>query len=834
MPLNISTYVDPGVYVAEVVVPGAVSVTALPLTVCLVGAAKRDKRASNEAVQRGLISNESLTFAATPGAHDVTLINLGNRNTAQTTVTKDGVALDSADVSYLPASKTGLAFGASLDFTAPNNKLALSLDGKAQVTIAITGLAGGDLTTVTNGLITQNLNSVFTGGGIAAVTPSQIAEGINKALAGATSLYGAAYGAVATVDTGKVVVTSPLSTSASNVTIYAAFPTVTDSQSDAVFDASLTTAGSSVTAPTILRISDAAYDTGLFTFEGSYVSTNSDLDTLSNASVNKIVKVGSFAGVTSFTKNVDFTTVGDDLDWDSQTAATFTSSIASATFDVDPEDTILLSVDGKVSLSMDLNGLASPPPGYANPSVPAAATLAELTNNINAILANSAAYGPEYATVASVDSSRIKLTSPKEGTGSIIDLAAPATNDAITILFGLSSSQLPFSVRGSGTEPTPGTVYFVTYEYTRPAADYNAIKRFFTPDALYADVGLPSATNKLAIAGQIAFDNGAPSVAVVQVNDSNFPGSPTTTEMDTAITAAGNSAVPTEIIALDTRLVTQTNLLSHVVNQNSPTIKNYRRGWFGMAAGTLIGDRDTVDTFVYRATRTLQVPGDSPGRGRLILVAPSQADRTITLEDGSETTLTLDGTFLAVAVASLMTSFTSPSETLLRKNIKGFSVDTFPTFLRTERALLASNGVTLVTQDAGRLTLLDPISTEAGGGKVVTFQEISASTQKDSVTTAVQEVVESNLVGIVPADIDIFLAAVKGFIGGALRSLIASGAIGPFKSDEGITRDIDFSKDIQVTQDKTDQTKFFFKFFFNLRLPAKRFFGEFSVNNPFF
>jgi len=116
---------------------------------------------------------------------------------------------------------------------------------------------------------------------------------------------------------------------------------------------------------------------------------------------------------------------------------------------------------------------------------------------------------------------------------------------------------------------------------------------------------------------------------------------------------------------------------------------------------------------------------------------------------------------------------------------------------------------------------------------MISFQEISASTQKDAVTTSMTQAIDSNLVGIVPSDLSSFILTIKGYIGGVLRSLIAQGAIAPFRTADGVTRDVDFASDIQVYQDATDPTKYFFRYFFNLRYPAKRFHGEYTVDSPF-
>ena len=816
-------YSDPGVYISEVVVPGAVNVSSVPLTATLLGIASRNKRVNNEALTRGLVSNESLTVSGTVSAHNATLVNVSTRKSAQLTVFKDGVALDSSHVTFLPATKTGVVL-TTLDFTTLNS-IALSMDGKSGVTIKLTG-GGSDTTTIAGSLITQQLLSI--GGGIATVTPTQIAEGINKALAGASSLgYGAAYGAVASVAASAVVLTSPLATSASDIRLFAAFPAAS-TRTVAVFGGSVP-----AQAATIIQIDNASYS-GVSVYTASYVSTNTDIDTLANTNVQSMIRAGSFAGVSSFVQNTDYTLSTNTLDFSIDAAAAFTSSIASATKDVSVNNQFLLSLDGKASITVLLNGLGSPPPGYANPASPAAATNAELVANINAILANSTVYGPAYAGVADVTSLKLRLTSPNQGVGSFVELAATPTLSAVTALFGLSAGQLPYSLAGTGSRPTAGSVYFASYEFTRLTSDYNALKRYFTPDQVYADVGFPTATNQLAIAAGIAFENNAPSVMVVQVNDANFPGSPTQSELLTALNATNESSTATDICMLSTALASQVDLLNNVVNQNSSTQKNYRRGWFGMARNTLIGDKDTPDTFIYRAARTLQVPGDSPGRGRMVLVAPSNVSRTIVKEDGSEANVDLNGCFLAVAIAAKMSSFGNPSDTLLKKTVSGFNIDTFQTYLKQERGMLADAGVTVVTNDAGKLVLMDPGSTEASGGRLPSFQELSASTQKDTITRGVDSALDTNLVGVVPDDLAQFILTIKGFIGSTIRGYIANGSCAPYKTENGTTRDIDFAKDIQVFQDASDPVNYNFKYFFNLRYPAKRFFGQYSVDRSFF
>lgn len=836
MAFNISSYVDPGVYISEEIVPGSVSLSTVPFTTCIIGSASRSKRALNEAVTRGLSSAVALTVASTPDAHDSTSAGNILRQTAYTTVLKDGVALVAGtDWSFLPASFTGQTL-TTLNFTT-NNKFSLSLDGLQPVTIIIIGGAS-DVWAAAGSVITMQLASLV--GGVTAVTPSQIVEGINKALgnAGASALgYGPSYGAVASTAASQVTITSPLSTSQSAVRFFTAFPVATS------LTATIFTNATPLpySPPPTIRVVNAQYSS-LSVYTANVIkSDNSTTDPLVNSNVSAVLRIGSYANTGTFVNGVDYSLSGNAINWAVETSAVFTSGAAGSSFDVSTNDRFMVALDGLAVVTIDLNGAGAGVPGYVNPSSPAAATPTELANNINAVLAQSSIYGPLYAGVATVSGSgvnqRLVLTSPKQGIGSFVELAAPAAPaslSCVSVVFGLISSQLPYFITGTGTMPAAGAVYFVSYSYARPTGDYVVAKRFFTPDAMYADIGFQSASNPVAVAGAVAFENGAPSVIVIQANDSLSPGTPTQSQLQACLAVAGSISSATEVVVLSTALGPQTDLLNHVVNSNSPTVKMPRRGWFGMNTTTVIGDRDTPDTWIYRAVRTLQVAADSPGRGRLLLIAPSNVTRTITNEDGSETDLALDSTFVAAAVAGKMSSFQSPSSALIRKTITGFRVDNFPTFLPAERRLLASNGVFVVTADAGVLILLDPMTTEAGGGKLPQFAEPSASTQKDAVTAAVQAQVDANVVGIVPDDLGNFVLVVKGYVAAALKSLISSGTIGPFRDDANKPRSLDMLKDIQVFQDPTDPTKFSFKYWYNLRYPAKRFFGVYSVDRAFF
>jgi len=825
MALTISGYTDPGVIVGEVITPAAISISTVPDLLGIVAIGDRQKRAINEAVKRGQVSGEVATFAGSP-PHTYTLTpNRGDRRVSNTTIRRTLAGLEtvinSTFVSYPAAELTGTTTE-TFDVST-NNAIGIKLDAGQKVTMNFTD---GASAVVITGTLIEVTTALATAG--AAATAQEIADGINAGLAAASALgYGAAYAAVATVDALKIKITSPLSTPDSDVQVVPPF------------DLDATTALGFVTtvndlAPTLVEIDATQYDASA-TYEMDYVAVDTTTDALAQTAT-AIHRVGSFANVTSFISPTDYLLTGGDIDWSPDTASTFTGSLTE-TFDLSTNKIIKIALDGKAAVEIDLVQAApGPAPGWVDLVAGAAtAAAADIATNINALLSVSAGYGPDYIAVASATAGlNVKLDSPVQGIASSIEFSAPSATDATTIIFGITTAQYPYTVIGTGSTPANGVIYFATYGYDRPSTEYDVPKRFFSEDAMIQDLGPVSTTNTLSMYGQIGFDNGAPSLFTCQVDDATSVNNPTVNEMKAGIDGLEQSSLITDVLTVDTRLNVQTHQTAHIENQSSPTEKNFRTGWYGMPIGTLIGDQDTPDTFVYRAGVTLQVPADSPGRGRLILVAPTGVDRTITLEDGSEVTLNLDSTATACAVAARHTSFTSPAISLASKNVVGFDATTFPTFVRAERAQLASNGTLIVTETGGRLSILDPVTTEVAGGNLPQFSYRSVTSQKDNVTRAVTRVVDTNLRGIVPEDLADFIFDIKTFIGQTLVALIESGAIGAFRDENGVSRDIDLSRDVQAEQSTTDPTKFFFRYFFFLRYPALRFFGEFSVDNPFF
>lgn len=924
MALQISTYVDPGVYIGEVVVPGAINIATTPTTLGVIGIGDRTKQVTNEAVQRGLVEQEALTLinqtgaitsisapvlgiqtltagaaafplsiigktvavgGATSGANNGTFIILdrpsattitylnalgvvqagaagtfsvtpyvqlafrANRALQNTTAFRNGTILSDSFIGFPAAAVQGDVTAVRTFVPGTNDAMVLTLDGIIPITLRwLNGsLTLNDVVTVVQVGGTEFTISYATP--VATTTMANVANAINAVLisAGAAALgYGAAYAGAARSLTSGIRIVSPITTPSSNVEVRAP---IAQDLNNVVGSQLFTTyaPATGIKAASFFNVSRLVYSaTAVYTVD--YINIDSNADTLNSTPVQEIIGIGSAAGIANYSSGIDYVQTGDTVDWGGtgvapDTAPAFRGSnpspyaVVSAT-----SDTLRLSFDGRAAVDVDLIQAAGSVLGFTYALI-SPLTAAQVAGNINATIANSSVYGPEYKNVAAavVDGANtyVQLTSPTEGTIGSVTLSA-ATLDATTIIFGLQSTQLPYSVTGAGKRPVLAAVYFTTYTITRATADYAAQQRFFSLDQARASLGNTTENNPLMIAMELAFANNAPQVVAVQVNDASSPGTPTRNEFLASLNSTLKTDIITDLVLLSTDLAIQTDLKDHVEFASGPTEKRYRRGWFGMARSTPIGDKDTPNSYVYLARRTLQYAPDSPGRGRLILVAPPQltgVSRDIQLPDTSTVRVDLDSTFLAVAIAAKKSSFTSPAASMARKSVTGFNVDDVTEvdiWTKTERGLLAGQGCMVVTFDAGVFKILDPVTTEVGGGGLAAFAYESTTSQKDNVSRKMEQALDANIIGVVPTDLADFMIDIKLIIRNVLAGEITAGAIAPFKNADGSARGIDLTKDIEVEQDPNNPTKFFFRYFFNLRYPALRLFGEFSVDRAFF
>jgi hypothetical protein len=250
-----------------------------------------------------------------------------------------------------------------------------------------------------------------------------------------------------------------------------------------------------------------------------------------------------------------------------------------------------------------------------------------------------------------------------------------------------------------------------------------------------------------------------------------------------------------------------------------------------MPAGSPIGDANTPGSIVYTAKVSLRTYGSGPDRGRQILLGNTWANRQIILEDGTPTTVTVDGSFIAGYAASRQAAFDRPIETLLRKDTASFS--NMQEFEEGELDTLGGASVLfLYNVGPSQYRFGESHTVDTGSPDV---NEISAMTQKDYVTRRVRRNLDENLVGLVPPSPAAGVIQIQSYLVQELADIASSGFIAPYGSEETppVEREIEPGSDTFVYVDERDRRRYHLGYFFNILYPIKWIMGLYSVDARF-
>lgn len=386
----------------------------------------------------------------------------------------------------------------------------------------------------------------------------------------------------------------------------------------------------------------------------------------------------------------------------------------------------------------------------------------------------------------------------------------------------------PFTVdyRTRGDEADPGQLYFFTGNFLRGDELFNNPILVLDRDDGRTLLGPATVDNHLHIVNELAFDNNVFGAYYVQVQDADEDKVFQQTDFKTALLATEDVDNITDRIVLSRQDAWGDQL---AVNEraNDPFEKRESLDWFGTPIGTPIGDRQTPDTLRFIADKTLRVFGQSPSHGTRILVGPTTATVNVVLQSGDTVLVTVDGSFVAGALASLTASFSDPANTVLKKNLAGFQ--SVQTYTEKENVLLGDgaivyftdlgNGVIRIEED----TTVDTFS--------IDFYLISAMTQKQFVTKVVRREMENAVISLIVPSAEAGVGIIKATLSGILLGLLGRGIIGQYEDDSGNVRKYDPTADIVVFRDTADPTLYHMFYAFFLRFPIKRVFGLFTVNS---
>lgn len=565
----------------------------------------------------------------------------------------------------------------------------------------------------------------------------------------------------------------------------------------------------------------AQYYSATSVYTLNYVAINTDFDFLNNANATVIDLVGSFPNSANYKISRDYLLSGSNVDWLPATQAKITGQNA-ATFNIGTSNNQLyISVNGLAPLAITL-------------TTGTAQTAANVVTDINTAFTNSALYGSQYGSVASASGNYVMLTAPVTttyyyGVASVITLYTANTNDGTQLVFGVGISNMPYQVFGTGMRPKPGALFYVSYDYTRPASDYNVAVPYYSDTDFYNARGGLDSLNKLSQLGWLAWQHGVTSMYVIQVKSAAGNALYTDNDYIVAAQALIDNRNLTDIVCLRSTSGIRAAIKLIVEQESTLQKSNFKRYWIGAPIGTQSGDLNTVGTYVYIAQAEMYVTPTDPSRGRYILCAPDSWSLTITNLDGSQSTLTVDSNYAALADAALSCSFVHASDTLLKKEITLLTLN--DPYNDTLRRYLTSNGVNVHTYiGTGASLLFNPVTTDVGGN--IEFSEISASVQKDIVNFRILQAIDINIIAIVPDDLADFLGSIKTVAGGEIQASIASSDIGSYLDSKGVARDLDYTKDIIAWRSTIDPTTYYFRYWFMLKYPAKYIFGTFSVGTP--
>jgi len=380
-----------------------------------------------------------------------------------------------------------------------------------------------------------------------------------------------------------------------------------------------------------------------------------------------------------------------------------------------------------------------------------------------------------------------------------------------------------------GEEPDPGQLYYLTANYLRPAELYNVPTLVLDRDDGRLFLGPSEVDNHLFIMNELVFNNGAPGAYYTQPFDQDGDGVLATTDIDTALQAHEKVSRPSDLC-----LLSQFNSLSTAlavnIRANDPFEKREQMLWVGAPIGTPIGDVDTIDSLVFLARSTLQVPPQNPALGTRVLVSPTQATVSVVLDSGLTQTVTLDGSFVAGATSALVNSFADPSVTILRQNLTGF--DTIQTYTDPENLILGGASITWMTDLGSSVFRFEEDITVHNSSEE--FQLISATVQKHYVVKVVRRNMNDSLIAAVVPSAQAGIALVRSTLGEILIGLLGEGKIADYQTDAGNVRAFDIDSDIVVLRDTTSLTKYDFFFSFYIFSPIKRLFGLYAVNTSDF
>lgn len=304
-------------------------------------------------------------------------------------------------------------------------------------------------------------------------------------------------------------------------------------------------------------------------------------------------------------------------------------------------------------------------------------------------------------------------------------------------------------------EPEPGKTYQVDYEYAKSSGDY-VPRFFFNMSDVNQEHGEVTDVNTISTGAEIVFQQGASAIALIQIDPA-----------DGAVVQQFRKAIDkllsiddiNIVVPLSTDVTLYSYLETHVNLASSVTERKERTGIVGLSGSPTV---QTVTTFA-----------EALADKRMVLVYPPSATRFV---GTNQTPSTLDGSFIAAAIAGIRTSREfDVADPLTRKEITGFqSIE--DTLLRAEKNLLTSKGVLVVDTIATIPRVRHGVTTDPS---TVENREYSVVEIIDFVAVSTRKLLEAIYIGQkILADTP---SQIKSTIDGILADLVSREVVVSFK-----------------------------------------------------
>lgn len=394
----------------------------------------------------------------------------------------------------------------------------------------------------------------------------------------------------------------------------------------------------------------------------------------------------------------------------------------------------------------------------------------------------------------------------------------------------LTDGELTVTYTSRGNEPALGQTYYLTADVLRPLSEYNSVQVHDSPQDAQAFLYPAASDNSLAIMADLAFEQRPQPrrIATIQVYDHNQDGFYDAFDFKIALEAISGfrDRDTTDIVTIG-----QANALSDVralaIDANAPLQKRWQLAWVGFPNGTPIGTTALPGSIAETAGVTLQVMGNPDAAGIFVVVANQWIRRTVRLENNQIVSLTLDGSFLAGALAALVTALPSPTSAVMGRQVRG--ITDMALFSDQEKLDLIDAGAVWAQLQGGVFVWGDTVTTDKSEP---TINEISGKVVEQYINYGITRELQS-LVGIVgdPTDLEM---AIKGTIASYLRRQRSLTILAPWQDSEGNPRDLNPDIDITVDLDADDPRISYFTYWYVVPLLNKRMFGVYSLGGNAF